>query len=690
LNDMGGLDPMYQFSLDAYIELFNLSIQKSTFSKKLEERIANLNSYHTYAVYRSTCRGLFEAHKLLFSFHMCAKILQAAGKLALDEYNFFLRGGLSVPEDADRALAPPGPRLLLHHLLRHSKPRQPLCGAACSGHEGGECTKLIRPSKMSSHHSDLQIVLSPPQVVEESTSCTPLIFVLSPGVDPTGALVQLADSSGMTRHFHALSLGQGQAPIAKKLIEEGVKNGHWVFLANCHLSLSWMPELDELIKQLQLLKPHPNFRLWLSSSPHPEFPITILQAGIKMTTEPPKSKTNMEDNLILVSKTQFSRCSKPGPYRKLLFSLCFFHSLLQERKKFQQLGWNVVYDFNHSDFEVSENLLCFYLDKYDNIPWDALKHLIADIIYGGHVTDQWDRRLLTTYMDDFFCERSVCAVPPLSLSPLPLPSPSHTRSSYSLHIQALPSTEHPELFGQHPNADIASQIAETKMLFDNLLSMQPQFSSSSISGGAQPTKEDAVRTSRDATQLENGIKGFVVMSSGMEQTFTCIHEGRAYPSLKPLAAWTRDLHQRVAQFGHWANTAQPPILFWLSGFTSPNGFLTAVLQSYARHWVLCLVLWIFEKPECSITHVVFGYHQDGVFVWGLFLEGASWDTKNSCLVEPTPMQMVCPVPPIHFKPVKKRKKPSKSEQFGAFCIILPLICNFIGFSFPALVNPVYC
>lgn len=131
----------------------------------------------------------------------------------------------SVPEDADRALAPPGPRLLLHHLLRHSKPRQPLCGAACSGHEGGECTKLIRPSKMSSHHSDLQIVLSPPQVVEESTSCTPLIFVLSPGVDPTGALVQLADSSGMTRHFHALSLGQGQAPIAKKLIEEGVKNG---------------------------------------------------------------------------------------------------------------------------------------------------------------------------------------------------------------------------------------------------------------------------------------------------------------------------------------------------------------------------------------------------------------------------------------------------------------------------------
>lgn len=61
-----------------------------------------------------------------------------------------------------------------------------------------------------------------------------------------------------------------------------------MFLANCHLSLSWMPQLDKLVEQLQVEDPHPDFRLWLSSSPHPDFPIAILQAGIKMTTEPPK------------------------------------------------------------------------------------------------------------------------------------------------------------------------------------------------------------------------------------------------------------------------------------------------------------------------------------------------------------------------------------------------------------------
>jgi len=69
-----------------------------------------------------------------------------------------------------------------------------------------------------------------------------------------------------------------------------VFQGNWVFLANCHLSLSWMPQLDKHVEQIQSEdpQPHPDFRLWLSSSPNPEFPISILQAGIKMTTEPPK------------------------------------------------------------------------------------------------------------------------------------------------------------------------------------------------------------------------------------------------------------------------------------------------------------------------------------------------------------------------------------------------------------------
>ena len=79
-----------------------------------------------------------------------------------------------------------------------------------------------------------------------------------------------------------------QAPIATKLITQGIKEGNWVFLANCHLMTSWLPALQKIIEGFEVQKPHANFRLWLSSSPSEHFPIAILQRGIKMTTEPPK------------------------------------------------------------------------------------------------------------------------------------------------------------------------------------------------------------------------------------------------------------------------------------------------------------------------------------------------------------------------------------------------------------------
>ena len=123
-------------------------------------------------------------------------------------------------------------------------------------------------------------------VFETSTCDAPLIFVLSPGVDPAAGILQLANELNVK--FEQVALGQGQAPTAVRLIEEGLSRGSWVFLANCHLMLSWMPTLEKIIEANMVEKtPNKNFRLWLSSSPDPNFPISILQRGIKMTTEPP-------------------------------------------------------------------------------------------------------------------------------------------------------------------------------------------------------------------------------------------------------------------------------------------------------------------------------------------------------------------------------------------------------------------
>ena len=64
-------------------------------------------------------------------------------------------------------------------------------------------------------------------------------------------------------------------------------------------------------------------------------------------------KSNMKRLYHQVTEVQFLRCQRPVQYRKLLFALCFFHSILLERKKFLQLGWNIIYSFNDSDFEVT-------------------------------------------------------------------------------------------------------------------------------------------------------------------------------------------------------------------------------------------------------------------------------------------------------------------------------------------------
>lgn len=129
-----------------------------------------------------------------------------------------------------------------------------------------------------------------------------------------------------------------------------------------------------------------------------------------------------------------------------------------------------------------------------------------------------------------------------------------------------------------------------------------------------------LQTTRSSLKvLQQAIKGLVLMSPDLEEIFTCVYEGRvpsvwltAYPSLKLLGAWTRDLVSRVEHFGEWARTTHPPLLFWLAAYTFPTGFLTAVLQTSARLWNVSIdsLSWeftvftieesaIIEPPEVS-------------------------------------------------------------------------------------------
>jgi dynein heavy chain len=115
----------------------------------------------------------------------------------------------------------------------------------------------------------------------------------------------------------------------------------------------------------------------------------------------------MKASLSRIDQHTLDACEHKA-FAPLVYVLSFFHAVVQERRKYGKLGWNVAYDFNDSDFDVSLKLLSMYLQKAvddtsttsdeADIPWETLRYLIGEAMYGGRVTDSFDRRALMTYL----------------------------------------------------------------------------------------------------------------------------------------------------------------------------------------------------------------------------------------------------------------------------------------------------
>ncbi|KAI9188096.1 hypothetical protein H9P43_002487 [Blastocladiella emersonii ATCC 22665] len=766
LAELSAINPMYEYSLAAFLEVFNASLDKSKPDPVLSKRLAKIMDTLKYAVYNYACTGLFERDKLMFSLQMTLKLLEGDGLMDPVELDFFLKGNtaLEIPahtkpdwisnqgwKDICKLNEFPTFGNLIQHVqqnaaawrkwVSHETPEalpSPLPNAANFTPFQAMCLlRCVRPDRIYNAATNFVILqmgekyVMPPvinyqHVFEQSSPTTAVVFILSPGADPASDVAKLAESSGFgINRLKFLSLGQGQGPIALQLLDTAVARGQWLMLQNCHLLAAWLRLLEKVLDKID--KPHKDFRLWLTTEPTPQFPIGILQRSLKVVTEPPNGlKLNLRATYFRINEEMMAECSHPA-FRPLTYVLAFFHAVVQERSKYGKIGWNVKYDFNESDFRVSFSILKIYLAKgADKIPWSTLRYLIGETTYGGRVTDDYDRRIVNTYLEEytgdflfdthqrfyFFKSDHVQYAVPLSGS----------RDDYLGVIESLPLTNAPDVFGLHPDAEIGYLTNFVRDIWTQLVALQPRRTAGA--GGMSrdemiattakevlsrippvvdvlkirkhfgtPTPTQIVllqelerwnllveRIASTLRDLQRAIKGEIGMSQKLDELANNLYNGTLpaqWKSLAPqtekgLGSWMAHFDRRFAQFTSWIKNGEP-VVMWLSGLHVPESYLTALVQVACRKngWSLDRSTLYTVVTEYTDAKEINERPALGCYIEGLYLEGARWNSQiggldrlvpGSGLVQPLPILRIVPIEVAKLKLINTFKTPVYTTQ----------------------------
>ncbi|KAL7709827.1 dynein heavy chain cytosolic putative [Lotmaria passim] len=770
ITELAGLNHMYQNSLDFFKQLFVLTLQQTEKNDDVEKRVATLLPAVTLRSYNTVCRGLFEADKLIFAVLLYVHVARQEGAVSDDEWSFMLKGSEGkryVDEEVDppptwlsatawNELAALDAAITTFAGLRDTVmvnedewaawsardkayDAYPTSLGTRTGWQRLLVLKVFREDLLSYGLSLLieqelgkAFTESPAFDMEgcfqDSTPTAPIIFVLTPGTDPTQLFTEFAERKGFGSRKMMLSLGQDQGRKAEEMIRTAsTESGAWVYLQNCHVYSSWMPSLEHMVEELTRRDVQRDFRLWLTTMPVTSFPVLLLQSGVKVVKEPPQGlKANMRDTFaVAVTPELWDGCPhNPTTWRRLLLSLTFFHAVIQERRRFGPLGWNIPYEWSQPDFSASVQALQTYLrDDGDAVPWKALRYMIGVINYGGRVTDFLDSRCLATILEKFFNEDVVVPNSQVDFSAdgvYRIPTDTTSLADIRAYLNDLPNFESPELFGLHANADITFNKNAVRRQLTSILSVQPR---TKAAAGRSPEEKalelvmefqqrlpapidktqahpDTYRLTSDGTMislgtvvgqevlffngvltklkrtlrlLESAIKGEVVMSAELEAMFDAIllgqvpklwHDG-GYLSRKPLASWFEDTLLRIEFFREW-NDHGTPTSFWISGFFFPQGFLTGVLQTHSRLHKIPIDevkfrtnVTRYETPEDVAESV-----ESGVYIHGLFVEGAGFDLTARTLVESMPGVLYTSTPVIHLQPVRSGEATATAETYA--------------------------
>jgi len=695
------VDHMYQYSLESFTTFFFRAIEKTEQFEEEEPRVLALRDVIRMTIYRWVARGLYEKHKLIFRCQLTFRLMQK--KILNVEYTekemYFLLncpGSSLVPnplkewlpdlawasiqklieiegfeqlaqhvekeapsrfKDWYNELAPEDEKLPLDWKKLEQQPFQKLL-----------VVRVLRPDRTTTaldnfvrrvlpkggDYVDCDSTSSFAQVLAssylESAPTTPIYFILSPGADPVKDVETLARANGIdpTKMLHVIALGQGQDVVAMNKLDIGHKEGHWVMLQNIHLMPGFLIELEKKLDAFAQEGSNPSFRLFVSSDPSTAIPIGLLERSIKLTNEPPEGlKQNMKRAFTFFDKTEIEE--KDPKIKTILFALCYFHSVMLERRKFGPKGWNMRYPFSVGDLRDSAIVLNNYMESNASsgkIPWDDLKYIFGEIMYGGHIVDNWDRILCAAYLDnlmnDGLLEDDEAELFPFVEGkgfsfkcPAPL-----THEKYLEHIETECPPETPLAFGLDPNAEIDFRTQQCLELFGTLQEIQPRGSGEGAgAGGGVQERIQAfmLRVSDEASldanklniddiasklgdeartpyqnsflqeceymnaliraivsslaEIELAFKGELTMTEKMEALMAAIFLNRVpdpwaklgFPSTRGLGSWLDNLRQRLEQLNIWKDDpVKKPNVTFLNRLFNPQSFLTAIKQVYAR------------------------------------------------------------------------------------------------------------
>ncbi|XP_069984451.1 dynein heavy chain, cytoplasmic isoform X3 [Penaeus vannamei] len=249
------------------------------------------------------------------------------------------------------------------------------------------------------------------KIVEmEVKANTPVLMCAVQGFDASARVDDLA--AELNKPMTAIAIGSAEGfSQADKAINSAVKNGRWVMLKNVHLAPGWLVQLE---KKLHSLHPHPQFRLFLTMEITPRLPVNLLRAGRVFVFEPPPGiRANLMRTFSTVPASRMMRA--PSERARLYFLLAWFHAITQERLRYAPLGWAKYYEFNESDLRVACDTLDTWIEATamgrtnlppEKVPWDALATLMSQCIYGGKIDNEFDQRLLTSFLCKLFTPKS--------------------------------------------------------------------------------------------------------------------------------------------------------------------------------------------------------------------------------------------------------------------------------------------